>query len=102
MHRDHAGRQDRLRHQRPGTVTPIKTATNTALTPITVGSARGHRDHPGRQDRLRGQPLSDTVTPIRTATNTPGTPITVGSYPVPSRSPRTARPPTSSTPARAR
>ena len=38
-HRDHAGRQDRLRRQHgSGTVTPIATATNTAGPPITVGN----------------------------------------------------------------
>ena len=49
-----------------GTVTPIATATNTAGTPIPVGShPRLHRDHPGRQDRLRRQRrCSATVTPI--------------------------------------
>ena len=45
---------------------------------------------------------SGTVTPIATATNTAGPPITVGSGPLPSRSRRTARPPTSPTPARGR
>ena len=39
VHRDHPGRQDRLRRQRVfGTVTPIATATNTAGTPITTGN----------------------------------------------------------------
>ena len=40
---------------------------------------------------------SGTVTPITTATNTAGPPITVGATRTPSRSRRTARPPTSST-----
>ncbi len=90
-----------------GTVTPIATATNTAGPPITVGKRPpGHRDHAGRQDRLRRQPTHlghrRAVTPITTATNTAGPPITVGRDPMPSRSRRTARPPTSPTAARTR
>ena len=81
-----------------GTVTPISTATNTAGT-ADHGRERPRRDrdHPGRQDRLRHQRRSGTVTPIdrhqhrrhrhqgREATRWR------------SRSPRTARPPTSPT-----
>ena len=148
IHRDHAGREDRLRRQ--------------------LGSGHGHpdqhrhqqgrqadprrrrpgldRDHPGREDRLRrqsgqlghgdpdqhghqpaGKPIqrrrapriaitpdgktayvanpacTDTVTPINTATNTAGQadPGRRGSG-CASRSRRTARPPTSPTPTRAR
>ncbi len=71
----------------PGTVTPIRTATNTALTPIKV------RPHPDAiaiiPDGTTAYAVSTgesnnsgTVTPIRTATNTPLTPIKVGGNPV--------------------
>jgi YVTN family beta-propeller protein len=65
-----------------GTVTPIKTATNTAGTPITVGTepiAIGIT--PDGKTAYVANVGSGTVTPIRTATNTAGTPITVGSDP---------------------
>ena len=61
-----------------------------------------HRDHPDGKTAYVANAGSGTVTPIATATNTAGPPITVGSTPSPSRSRRTARPPTSATAARAR
>ena len=77
-HRDHPGRQDRLRQPTAGVV-PIRAATSTAgkLRSGTETSSAGpprHRDHPGRQDRLRHH-LPGPVTPISTATNTAGRPI---------------------------
>jgi DNA-binding beta-propeller fold protein YncE len=71
----------------PGTVTPIRTATNTALAPVKV------RPHP---DAIAITPdgttayavstgesnNSGTVTPIRTATNMPLAPVKVGGDPV--------------------
>ena len=83
-----------------GTVTPITTATNTA----------GHADHDRRArpsdiaitpDSKTAYVLNDsagTVTPIAIATNTAEPPITTGAdASTPSRSHRTARPPTSPT-----
>ena len=62
-----------------GTVTPIATATNTAGTPITVGSlAAGIAITPNGKTAYVASQGSGTVTPIATATNTVGTPITVG------------------------
>jgi hypothetical protein len=41
-----------------GTITPIRTATDTALTKIRLADGAGaHRDHPGRPDRLRDRRL---------------------------------------------
>jgi YVTN family beta-propeller protein len=63
-------------------VTPIRTATNTALAPIKVGvSPEAIAITP---DGKTAYVASDegTVTPIRTATNTALTPITVGRYPI--------------------
>ena len=64
-------------------MTPIDIATNTAGTPIPVGSARSG----SRSPRTARPPTSSTtrpgsVTPIDTATNTPGTPIPVGEAPI--------------------
>ena len=85
------------------TVTPIATATNTAGPPITVGnSPDAIAITPDGKTAYVANGDSGTVTPIATATNTAGPPITVGNAPLPSRSRRTARPPTSPTPARAR
>ena len=65
----------------PGAVTPIRTATNTAGPPITVGNQPfGIAITPnGKTAYVTGGP--DLVTPIRTATNTAGPPITVGTGP---------------------
>jgi YVTN family beta-propeller protein len=63
-------------------VTPIVTATNTAGTPITVGSAPwAIAITPDGKTAYVVNRGSGTVTPIVTATNIAGTPITVGSYP---------------------
>jgi YVTN family beta-propeller protein len=68
-------------YQNSGTVTPIRTATNTALKPIKVGA------FPVAiaitPDGRTAYVVSDggTVTPIRTATNTALTPIKVGRLP---------------------
>jgi YVTN family beta-propeller protein len=70
----------------PGTVTPIRTATNTPLAPVKV------RPHPDAiaitRDGTTAYAVSTgesnnsgTVTPIRTATNTPLTPVKVGGGP---------------------
>ncbi len=66
----------------PGTVTPILTATNTALAPITVGQdPRALTVTPdGKTIYVTNYP-SGTVTPIRTATNTALAPIRVGGNP---------------------
>ena len=86
-----------------GSVTPIDTATNTPGTAIAVGSAPfGVAITPDGKTAYVANLSSGSVTPIDTATNTPGTPIAVGSSPARSRSPRTARPPTSPTSARTR
>jgi len=65
-----------------GTVTPIRTATNTALAPVKVG---GHPNAiaitPDGETAYVASLASATVTPIRTATNTPLTPIKVGGAP---------------------
>ena len=91
-------RADRLRREpASGTVTPIRTPANKAGPRSGRGPPGSHRDHPGRADRLRRQRRSGTVTPIRTATNKAGQGDQVGDTPSPSRSPRTARPPTSPT-----
>ena len=68
----------------PGTVTPIRTATNTALAPITVGQdPRAFAITPDGKTIYVTNYQSGTVTPIRTATNTALAPITVGRYPWP-------------------
>ena len=61
---------------------PIRTATNTPGTPITVGQQpEPIAITPDGKTAYVGNTGSDTVTPIRTATDTAGTPITVGYYP---------------------
>ena len=63
----------------PGTVTPIRTATNTALAPITVGQdPRALAITPDGKTIYVTNYQSGTVTPIRTATNTALAPIKVG------------------------
>src|SRR6516165_1707866 len=65
-----------------GTVTPIRTATNTALPPLKVG--QGPEDiavTPDVRTVYAGSTASDTVTPIRTATGTALPPITTGQTP---------------------
>ena len=83
-HRDHPdGKTAYVANNGAGTVTPIRTATNTPGPPITVGrfprviaiTPDGRTAYVANQD-------SGAVTPICTATNTPGKPITVGSDPV--------------------
>jgi YVTN family beta-propeller protein len=65
-----------------GTVTPIATATNTAGTPITVGTQPDAMAiTPDGRTAYVANSGSGTVTPIATATNTAGTPITVGTQP---------------------
>ena len=65
-----------------GTVTPINTATNTAGTPITVGSGLNlsRTDAiaitPNGSTVYAGNYSSDDIVPITVATNTAGTPIT--------------------------
>ena len=65
-----------------GTVTPISTGTETADTPVTVGT---HPDaiaiSPNGSTAYVANSGSGTVTPIATATNAAGTPITVGTFP---------------------
>ena len=79
-------------------MTPFRTATDTAGTPITVGSGPvAIAITPDGKTAYVTNYGSGTVTPITTATGTAGTPITVGTSPEPSRSRRTARPPTSPT-----
>ena len=66
----------------PGLVTPVRTASNTAGPPITVGP--GPFDIAITPNGKTAYVLNfngDTVTPIRTATNTAGPPITVGNEP---------------------
>jgi YVTN family beta-propeller protein len=65
-----------------GTVTPIRTATNTALKPITVGQdPRSLAITPDGTTIYVTNYQSGTVTPIRTATNTALAPIRVGGNP---------------------
>ena len=62
-----------------GTVTPIRTATNTALPPIkTGGSPNAIAITPDGKTAYVTNFLSGTVTPIRTATNTALPPIKTG------------------------
>ena len=84
------------------TVTPIDTATSTAGKAITVGSGPVVIAITPNGKTAYFANYAGTVTPIDTATNTAGKAIKVGSGPVPSRSPRTGRPPTSPTTGRAR
>ena len=64
------------------TVTPIDTATGTAGTPITVGSAPyAIAITPDGATAYVTNTGNGTVTPIATATNTAGTPIPVGARP---------------------
>ena len=92
----------------PGTrtVTPINTATGKPGKAITVGGgASAIAITPNGKTAYVANGVNgtgDTVIPIDTATNKPGKAITVGAAPGPSRSPRTGRPPTSSTAARTR
>ncbi len=65
-----------------GTVTPIDTATNTAGTPITVGTyPRVIAITPDGKTAYVVNIDAGTVIPIATATNTAAAPITVGSQP---------------------
>jgi YVTN family beta-propeller protein len=64
-------------------VTPVDTATNTAGTPIAVGTnPTGIAITPDGATAYVANQGSDNVTPIDTATNTAGTPITVGTNPL--------------------
>jgi len=82
----------------PGSVTPITTAANTAGKPIRVGVRPfAIAITPAGTTAYIANIGSDTVTPVNTATNRPGKPVPVGVSPLRSRSPRTGRPPTSST-----
>ncbi len=64
------------------TVTPIDTATNTAVTPIwPVTNPVGVAITPDGKTAYVTNSASNAVTPIATATNTAGTPIAVGSVP---------------------
>src|SRR5580693_4432391 len=66
----------------PGAVTPILTATNTALAPITVGQdPRALAITPDGKTIYVTNYQSGTVTPIRTATNTALAPVKVGGNP---------------------
>ena len=66
-----------------GTVTPIRTATNTALKPIAVGQdPRALAITPDGTTIYVTNYQSGTVTPIRTATNTALAPIRVGRNPL--------------------
>jgi YVTN family beta-propeller protein len=65
-----------------GTVTPIRTATNTALRPVKTGSGCNFiAITPDGRTAYATDFNAGTVTPIRTATNTALPPITVGRYP---------------------
>jgi YVTN family beta-propeller protein len=66
-----------------GTVTPVNTATDTAGTPIPVGTnPYGVAITPDGTTAYVTNSGDNTVTPITTATNTPGTPIPVGNGPI--------------------
>jgi YVTN family beta-propeller protein len=66
----------------PGTVIPIRTATNTVLAPITVGQdPRALAITPDGKTIYVTNYQSGTVTPILTATNTALAPIRVGGNP---------------------
>lgn len=70
-----------------GTVTPIRTATNTALSAIKIGNYPGSLAITPNGKTVYvasyGGPgaYAQTVTPISTATNKPGKAITVGTGP---------------------
>jgi YVTN family beta-propeller protein len=65
-----------------GTVTPIRTRSNTAGPPITVGSSPVViAITPDGRTAYVANGLYGTVTPIHTRTNTAGPPIHVGQYP---------------------
>ena len=69
-------------NQDSGTVTPIRTAANTALPAITVGIwPFAIAVTPDGRAAYVASDLSGTVTPIRTATNTALKPIKVGRWP---------------------
>ena len=69
-------------NEESGTVTPIRTATNTALPPVKVGRApNAIAVTPDGKTVYVANNISDTVTPIRTATNTALRPIKTGHYP---------------------
>ena len=69
-------------------MTPIRTATNTALTPVKVGHSAHYTitiTPDGMTAYVASPPVNlgrGTVTPIRTATNTPLTPITAVDHPM--------------------
>ena len=68
-------------------MTPIATATNTAGTPISIGSGSNPAAiaiTPNGKTAYVANGGTSTVTPIATATNTPGTPIALaaGATPV--------------------
>ena len=84
-------------------VTPIRIATNTALKAIKVGSGPyAIAITPDGKTAYVTNHDGDHVTPISIATNTALKATKSGTSRAPSRSRRTARPPTSLTPARAR
>ena len=87
-----------------GSVTPIDTATNTPGTAIPVGTDPvGVAITPDGKTAYVTNVGSNSVTPIDTATNTAGHSRSRSAPARPgSRSPRTARPPTSPTRARTR
>jgi YVTN family beta-propeller protein len=67
-------------------VTPIRTATNTALKPVKVGNGQGSDPDaiaitPDGSTAYVPSYSDDTVTPIRTATNTALTAIRAGKDP---------------------
>ncbi len=71
----------------PGSVTPIRTATGTALQPVKVGSGGGSGPDaiaitPDGETAYVPSYSPGTVTLIRTATNTALKPIKAGTYPV--------------------
>ena len=78
-----------LRHLRAGPgVVPIRTATNTALKPIKIGTGQPGQPGPspiaitpdGKTAYVVNL-IAGTVTPISAATNTPGRPVVVKSSP---------------------
>src|SRR6516165_7271315 len=67
---------------RPGTVTPISTATNTAGKPIRAGGTPSAMVvTPDGRTIYVGNYSPGTVTPISAVTNTVGRPIKIGSIP---------------------
>ncbi len=80
------------------TVTPIRTATNTALKAIKVGSEPfAIAINPDGKTAYVPNYGGDHVTPISIATNTARKAIKSGAARTRSRSPRTGKPPTSPT-----